>query len=182
MGPEGGRPRSIILIRLRNRPSLEMPSPPSLFNGDPIQMFNDMIRRFQEKTNIIEESIRKSFEENGKDLLKSPKFGAVSKLVQSIPIVRVSSNLRVDSSSESSEEPHEKRPFFDEFRHVMQHPREHQQLIHDRMRPISHRLRQFVDNIRAEWSNLVRRQPKIPIWIFLGILLSSSAILWCKYR
>lgn len=178
MGPEGGRPRSIILIRLRNRPSLDMPPAPGLFNGDPVQMFNDMIRRFQEKTNIIEQSIRKSFEENGKDLPKPPEFGAISKLVQSIPIVRVSSNLRVDSSSESSEEPHEKRPFFNEFRHVIQHPREHQQFVHDGMRPISHRLRQFVDNVRNEWSNLVRRQPKIPIWIFLGILLSSSAILW----
>ncbi|UJR35535.1 hypothetical protein I4U23_028289 [Adineta vaga] len=175
-GSEGGRPRSIILIRLRNRPSLEMPSVPRLFNGDPIQMFNDMIRQFQEKTNVIEESIRKSFEQNAKDFPQPSEFGAISKLVKTIPIMP--GNIRADSSSESSEESNSKRPLLNEFRHVIQHPREHQQYVRERMRPVSNRLQQFIGNVRDEWNNLVRKQPRIPIWIFLGILLSSSAILW----
>jgi len=185
---EGGRPRSIILIRLRNRPSIEMPSGPRLFNSDPVQMFNDMIRRFQEHTQSIEQSIRQSFEQASQDLPKPSDLGAVSDLVKSIPLIRIPSNVRADSSSESSEESNDKRPLLKEFKHVIQHPREHQQYVRERMRPVSNRLQQLVSDIRSEWNDLVRKQPKIPIWIFIGILLSSSAILWymvmslCSHR
>lgn len=171
--PEGGRPRSIILIRLRARPTLDMPAPPRLFNGDPVQMFNDMIRRFQENTQAIEQSIRQSLEQNGKELPKPADFGAISSLVKNIPIVRVPGNVRADSSSESSEESNVQRPFFNGINHRFPHAREHE-------RPAGNRLQQFVGKLRSDWGNLLRKQPKIPIWIFIGILLSSSLILWCK--
>jgi hypothetical protein len=159
-----------------------MPSVPQFFNTDPVQMFNDIIKRFQEKANGFEESIRKSFEENSKDMPKAPEFGSISELVKSIPIIRLPNNVRADSSSESSEENHANRPIIDEFRHVIKHPREHQQYIRERMQPVNNRVQQFFTNIRTGWNDMVRKQPKIPVWIFLGILLSSSAILWCKLK
>jgi hypothetical protein len=172
------RPRSIILIRLRQRPSVQMPSVQQFFNSDPVQMFNDIIRRFQEKSNEFEQSVRKTFEQNSKDLPKPSEFGTISELVKSIPIISLPNNVRADSSSESSEENHDKRPLIDEFRHVIKHPREHQQYVRERMQPIKNRVQQFFSDVRTEWNDLVRKQPKIPVWIFLGIILSSSAILW----
>ena len=175
--PEIGRPRSIILIRLRQRPSGEMPSMEQFFNSDPIQMFNDIIRRFQEKANGMEQSIRTSVDQG---LDKAHPFGSLAELTKNIPLIRIPVNVRADSSSESSEESNEKRPFLNEMRHVIHHPREHQQYIRERMEPIKGRVHQFFGNLRNEWNDLVRSQPKIPVWIFLCILLSSSAILWCK--
>jgi len=175
--PGSERPRSIILIRLRQRPSIQMPSAPNFFNDDPIQMFNDIIRRFQEKSNEFEQSIRKTFVENSKDLPKPPEFGTISELVKNIPIIRLPANVHPDSS-ESAEDKSDQRPLIDEFRHVIKHPREHQQYIRERMQPVNNKVQQFFTDIRSEWNDLVRKQPKIPIWIFIGILLSSSAILW----
>jgi len=180
--PEPGRPRSIILIRLRNRPSVDMPSAPQFFNSDPIQMFNDIIKQFQEKANSFEQAIRQPLDQNAKDLPKIPEFGRISELIKSIPIVPLPGSIRADSSSESSEELNGKRPLIDEFRHVIKHPREHQQYLRERMQPVKNRLHQFFTDVRTEWNDLVRKQPKIPIWLFLGILLSSSAILWCKFK
>ena len=146
-----------------------------------MQMFNDMIRRFQVNTQAIEQSIRQSFEQGSQDLSKPLNLGAISDLVKGIPLVRIPSNVRADSSSESSEESTNKRPLINEFKHVIQHPREHQQYVREHMRPVGNRLQQLVTDIRTEWNDLVRKQPKIPIWIFISILLTSSAILWCKY-
>jgi len=182
--PEPERSHSIILIRLRQRPSfnipsIQMPSPESIMNTDPIQLFNNILKQFQEKANNFEETIRKTFEENAKDLPKPSELG-VSGLVKSIPIIRLPGNIRADSSSsESSEETtNDKRPLIDEFKHIIKHPREHQQYVRERIQPVNNRIQQFFSNVRSEWSDLLRKQPKIPIWIFLGILLSSSAILW----
>jgi len=188
---EPERPRSIILIRLRQRPSIDMPQMPSvqsMLPDDPIQFFNNIIKQFQEKANEFDEKVRQAFEENSKDLPK-PEFGAISDLVKSIPVVRLPGNVRDDTSSESSSESsEEKRPLINEFKHVFQHPREHQQYIRERVQPIQNRVKQFFSDVRNEWNDLVRKQPKIPVWIFLGILLSSSAILWymfvslCRHR
>jgi len=177
--PEPERPRSIILIRLRQRPSIDMPSMPNLFNGDASQFFNNVIKQFQEKANEFEQSVRKSFEENAKDLPAQPsQFGAVSNLVKSIPIVRMPGHFRADSSSESSEETNDKRPFIGHFKHIIQHPREGQNYIRERVEPMNNRVQQFFTDVRSQWNDMVRKQPKIPIWIFVGILLSSSVILW----
>jgi hypothetical protein len=174
--PEPKRP-SIILIRLRQRPSLDMPSFQHI-SDDPIQFFNNIIKQFQEKANTFEQEIRKSFEENSKQLPSPPEPGSIAQLVKSIPIIRLPGNVRADSSSESSEETKDNRPLLDEFKHIIQHPRDRQQYIRARIQPVNNRIQQFFTDVRTEWNDLVRKQPKIPIWIFLGILLSSSAILW----
>ena len=159
---------------------MPMPSVEQLLTKDPIQFFNNIFKQFQEKANNFEQSVRQSLEENSKDLPKFPESGAISELVKSIPIVHLPGNVRADSSSESSEETNGKRPLLEEFKHIIKHPHEHQRYLHDRVQPINTRVQQFFTDVRSEWNDLVRRQPKIPIWIFLGILLSSSAILWCK--
>jgi len=169
--PEPERPRSIILIRLRQRPSVDMPSVQQFFNSDPIQFFNNIIKQFQENANEFDQAIRKSFEQNSKDFPKPPELEAIPQLIKSIPLIRVSGSIRADSSSESNEEGNDKRPLINEFKHVIHHPREG-------LQPINNRVQQFFTDVRTEWNDLVRKQPKIPIWIFLGILLSSSAILW----
>jgi hypothetical protein len=171
--PEQERPRSIILIRLRQRPSLEMPSVQRIMTNDPVQFFNNIIKQFQEKANDFEENIRKSFDQNSKDFPKPPEFGSISELVKNIPLIRLPGNIREDSSSESSEETNGKRPLVDDIKHAISHPH-----FRERVQPIHNRVKQFFTDVRSEWNDLVRKQPKIPIWIFLGILLSSSAILW----
>lgn len=179
VNPEPERPRSIILIRLRQRPSGDMPQIPNLFNSDASQFFNNIIRQFQEKANEFEQSVRKSFEEKTKDLPQpSADLGPFEQLVKSIPIIRLPINIRPDSSSESSEQVDDRRPLLDEFKHIMHHPREHHQFMRERMEPVNNRVHQFFTDVRSEWNDLVRKQPKIPVWIFLAILLSSSAILW----
>jgi len=177
--PEPERPRSIILIRLRQRPSGDMPPIPNLFNSDASQFFNSIIQQFQEKANEFEQSVRKSFEEQAKDLPQSaPEVGPIEQFAHSIPVIRLPINIRPDSSSESSEQADERRPLLDEFKHILHHPREHHQFMRERMQPVNNRVHQFFTDVRSEWNDLVRKQPKIPVWIFLAILLSSSAILW----
>lgn len=172
------RPHSIILIRLRQRPSfdgqtLQMPSPEQFLNKDPIQFFNDIIRQFKEKASEFDQTIRQSMDENSKDLPKLQDFPTISELVKSIPVIRLPGNIRADSSSESSEENNDKRPLIDQIKHAMEKSGE-------RVEPMKSRARQFLTDVRSRWNDLVVKQPKIPVWIFLGILLSSSAILWCK--
>ncbi|CAM4891744.1 unnamed protein product [Rotaria socialis] len=175
------RPRSIILIRLRQHPSVEGPMMPMgnmhhFFNGDPIQMFNDIIKQFQARANNMEQSIRQSFDENSNELSKLPGFESVQELSRDMPIVRIPIKSDSDSDS-SSEEHHEKRPMMNEHHHNFKHLHDfHHQREH--MQPIHNRFRQFVTDVRTEWNDLVRKQPKIPIWIFLAIFLSSSVILW----
>lgn len=170
MEPE--RPRSIILIRLRQRPSGDFPQMPHMFNGDPIQMFSEMIKRFQERANAIEQSIRTSFEENSKDFPKLPGFEPIQESANGIPIIHIP--LRINADSSSSEDSRERHPMMKEFLHKFDHHREH-------MQPAQNRFRQFITDVRTEWNDLIRKQPKIPIWIFLAIFISSSAILWCKF-
>jgi hypothetical protein len=165
------RPRSIILIRLRQRPSFDMPPPDQLFGKDPVEFFNNIMKQFQERANTIEQSFRQAIGPNGKDLVKVPELGSISELTKNIPLIRLPGNVRADSSSESSEETNEKRPIIGGVKHFFNHPRESVQ-------PMRNRVHQFFADIRSEWNDLVRKQPKIPIWIFLGILLASSAILW----
>lgn len=172
VNPEPERPRSIILIRLRQRPSVDMPAIPNIFNSDASQFFNNIIRQFQDKANEFEQSVRQSFEQKVKGLPQSPsEFGPAAKFIQSIPIIRLRTNMHPDSSSESSEQIDDKRPLLDNFKHMLHHPRE-------RLEPANNRVHQFFTDVRSEWNDLVRKQPKIPVWIFLAILLSSSAILW----
>jgi hypothetical protein len=179
INPQPERPHSIILIRLRQRPSIQLPSMNRFFSSnDPMAMFNDMIKQFQDKANNFDETIRKAFEQKSKEFPKPPEFGTISELAKHIPIIRLQNNVRADSSSESSEENKDKRPLINEFKHVLQHPREHQQYLRERIQPIRNRIHQFFTDVRTEWNDLVRKQPKIPIWIFLCIILSSSAILW----
>lgn len=173
---EPERPHSIILIRLRQRPSfdgqtIQMPSPGQFLSQDPIQFFNDLIRQFKEKAGQFDQSIRQSIDENSKDLPKFNNFPDVSDLIKTIPIIRLPGNLRADSSSESSEESNDKRPLIDQFKQAIEQSRE-------RVEPANSRVRQFFTNVRGQLNELVVRQPKVPVWIFLAILLSSSAILW----
>jgi len=178
---EPERPQSIILIRLRQRPSGPFPSVHRIFGSDPMQMFNDMIKQFQQRANNFEQTIRKSFEGQSQEIPKLPDLGIVSELAKNIPLIRLPNNVRADSSSESSEEKNDKRPLIDEVKHIIKHPHEHQQYLHERMQPIRSRIQLFFTDVRAGWNELVRKvrkQPKIPIWIFLCLILSSSAILW----
>ena len=151
-----------------------MPSPEQFLNKDPIQFFNDIIRQFKEKAGQFDQSIRQSIDENSKDLPKFNDFPDVSDLIKTIPIIRLPGNLRADSSSESSEETHDKRPLIEQFKQAIEQSRE-------RIEPANSRVRQFFTNVRGQWNDLVDRQPRIPVWIFLAILLTSSAILWCKF-
>jgi hypothetical protein len=179
-GQDSERPHSIILVRLRQRPFIQMPGLDRLFSNDPVQMFNDMLRQFREKANELDQSFREPFE-RPQELPKPGDFGPVFHLIKSIPIGPLLSNVRPDSSSESSEEKpgqHEKLPLVDEIKHAIKFPREHQQRLRERVQPLHARVQQFFADVRNEWNDLVRRQPKIPIWIFLCILLTSSAILW----
>jgi len=182
---EDEQPKSIILIRLRERPLLQIPSFDRMFNSDPIQMFNDMLRQIKEKAADFDKTI------DGQQQLGSPDFSPIFHLAQSIPILPIqqqSEDKPADkpsdsSSSESSSEEEDKvkqerHPFFVEAKHIIQHPREHQQLIKERLQPLNARLQQFFDDVKTEWNDLVRKQPKIPIWIFICVLLTSSAILW----
>lgn len=178
---EPERPRSIIIIRLRQRPSLEMPPAPpmeSVFPNDPIQMFNDIVRRFQERAKIFEDSIRASIDEQSKDMPKSDASQPIPDIVQAIPFIRISTNVREDSSSESSEESSNGRSMMNEMRHVMHHPREQQQFIRDHVERVDGQMKETWSNIRNQWNEFVRNQPKMPIWFFIGLLLSSSALLW----
>jgi hypothetical protein len=54
-------------------PSLQMPSVQNALTNDPMQFFNNIIKQFQEKANQFDETLRKSFEQNSKDLPK-PEF------------------------------------------------------------------------------------------------------------
>jgi len=176
---EPERPRSIILIRLRQRPSFDMPSLPSLFNNDPSQFFNNLIRQFQENANQLAQNVPQTLEQRVQDLKKEiPDFGAIPQLIKSIPIIRLPGNVRADSSSESSEQIDDRRPLVDQVNRFIHHPHEHHQYFDERQRPDNNRVQQFFTDVRSEWNDLVRKQPKIPVWIFLGLLLSSSAILW----
>jgi len=140
-----------------------------------------MLRQFREKANEIDQSIREQFERPTQDLPKPGEFGTVFHLIKSIPIGSLPNNLRPDSSSESSEEKfgqHEKRPLVDDIKHAFKITREHQQRAREHGQPMNARVQQFFTDVRNQWNDLVRRQPKIPIWIFLCILISSSVILW----
>lgn len=176
--PEPERPRSILIIRLRQRPQLEMPPMDNVFPNDPIQMFNDFVRQFQERAKVFEDSIRNSIDEQSKDMPKLPVMEPIPDMIQSIPLIRISSNIRADSSSESSEESSNGHSMMNEMRHVMHHPREHQQYMRERLAPVNQRVETTWSNIRNQWTEFVRNQPKMPVWMFIGLLLSSSAILW----
>jgi len=176
---EQERPKSIILIRLRERPLMSIPSFDRVFNSDPFQMFNDMLKQIKEKANEFD-----------KTLGEQPDFGPVFHLSQSIPILPVqqSEQKSVEKSSDSSsssessseeEKPGRKhRPFIAEMKHIIQHPQEHEKLIKQRIQPLNARLQQFFNDVKTEWNDLIKKQPKIPIWIFICVLLTSSAILW----
>lgn len=176
---EPERPRSIILIRLRQRPSADLPMMPmpsmhQFFNGDPIKMFNDMLKQFQDRANNFEQTIRKSFEENSKEIPKLPGFSVLSELPKGIPIIRIPINNNPDSSSEEN---NDRIPLVNDIRNFVKNSYEQ----HQRNEPMHNRFQQFMTDVRTEWNDLVRKQPKIPIWIFLAIFLSSSVILWYMF-
>jgi hypothetical protein len=135
---EGERPRSIILIRLRQRPLVELPSFNRVFNNDPIQMFNHMIKQLKENRNENEQS------------------KTIFHLVKNIPIIKLPTNIRIDSSNEENSRLHRQ----------------------GHIQSLNNRFKQFLNDVRTEWNDLIRKQPKIPIWILLSIFLSSSIILW----
>jgi hypothetical protein len=180
-GQEPQQFRSIILVRLR-RPLGPVPALDRMFGDDPAMMFKNIFSQFREKAQEFDQMIRAQLE-RPQDMPKTGEFGPVFNLIKSIPIMQLPNNVRADSSSESSEssEKHEKdgkRPLFEEMKHVIKHPREQQERLHERVKSLDARIQQFFNNVRTEWQDLVRKQPKLPIWIFLCILLSSSAILW----
>ncbi|CAF1268288.1 unnamed protein product, partial [Didymodactylos carnosus] len=170
-------PKSIILVRLRQRPLIQLPSFERVFNSDPFQMFDDMLKQMKEKASVFEKTFQSSPES-----IEQPNFGPVLHFAQNIlsDTKTFDQNEEDSSSSESSEE----KDGNIKDRHSMinrinvQHPREHHQWIQQHVQPINSRLQQFFTNVKTEWNDLIRKQPKIPIWIFICILLTSSAILW----
>ena len=133
-----------------------MPSFDRMFGSDPVEMFNNMIKQFKEKTDAVEQ-------------VKPAELQSIMELVKSIPIMKIPNNFRADSSSESSEESKNKI-----HRVLGRH--------HERSQSFNGRFQQLVDNAHAEWKDFVGKQPSMPIWILLGLFLTLSAILWCKYQ
>lgn len=60
------RPRSIILIRIRQYPVF-MPPPESMVDSDPRQMFRDMIERFRQRMKLLQKEMESSANENSND-------------------------------------------------------------------------------------------------------------------
>jgi len=136
-------------------------------------MFNNILQQIREKTNEFEKNLQPL-----SPSMENPVGNPVFRLIQSIPVnpKPINKNEKESSSSESSEE--DRSPLFDEIKHIVQHPREQQQIIKQRIEPINIRLQQFFNDVKTEWNDLIRKQPKLPVWIFICILLTSSAVLW----
>jgi len=136
---ENERPRSIILIRLRQRP---------LFNTNPVQIFNNMIKQFKENPNVIEQS---------SDVSKYNELKNILQVAKNLPLIKIpnTNSLNEDNTNE------------------VKHFIIHQEI---ELSP----LQQFIENIRNKWNRLVCNHPKLPLWIFLSILISTSAILLHK--
>lgn len=150
---------------------MQLPSMNQFFGNDPIQMFNDMIRQFHERAKNFEQSIRTSIGENG-EVQKLPGFDTLPEFPKSIPIIRIPLNgfdVSNDEQNDAQRMMNDFQHHFGQFRHGNVEQKE----------PENNRFQQFFTDVRTEWNDLIRKQPKIPIWIFLAIFLSSSAILWC---
>ena len=132
-----------------------MPSFDRMFGSDPAEMFNNMIKQFKEKTDNIEQ-------------VQSSELQSIMELVKSIPVMKLTNNLRADSSSESSEESKKNKIHRVLGRH------------HERSQSLNGHFQQLIDNAHAEWRDFVSKQPSMPIWILLGLFLTLSVILWCK--
>ena len=115
-------------------------------------MFRHIIRQFQERTHLIEQSLRQSFEENVKEF--------------PTPIIDSSNN---------------EQSLINEMQHIIKHPREQIQHFRERFPPVKTRFQQFLTDVHTEWNNFVHKQQKFSIWLFVALFLSSSAILWCKF-
>lgn len=151
------RPRSIILIRLRQRPTFELPSLDNIFDKHPADMFNQIIQQWKADAENL-------FQNN--DLGKSPELKSVVHLFKAIPLIQSGQNARLDSSSESSEEKLTK-------------------IIKDSIFPqepekesIKGRVQQWAQDVRGKWNHLVKKQAPMPIWILLAFFLCLSAFFW----
>lgn len=152
----------------------------NFFGTDPAEMFNNIIQRFQERAKAFEESIRNTIDEQSKDMPKLEPFAELPRLVQSIPLIRISSNVRADSSSESSEESNTDRSSMGDIRNSVEHSDERSSAIGDFVETQRSKLGEAVSNFRRQLRNFWRREPTTQVWIFIGLLLLSSATLWCK--
>lgn len=151
------RPRSIILIRLRQRPSIQFPTLNDFFNKNPADLFNDLIKQWKTETENLSQS---------KDLGQSPEWKTVIHLVKALPLIDSSNGIRADSSSESSEEN------LNSVKHVFVHRNDHGSLsVHDR-------IQKWIYDARQRWNHLVAKQPSIPIWVLLGFFVCLSAFFW----
>lgn len=102
-----------------------------------------------------------------RDMIQQMSTGASGELKT---LIRLSNGgVRADSSSESSEEQNMNMKHFVVFRQEHHQP------------SLNGRLHEVVDGVRREWTDLVHRQPNAPIWLLLVLLLSLSALLWCKF-
>lgn len=118
----GDRPRSIILIRLRQRPLLQLPS----FDKDPAEFFRDMIKQMSSGA--------------------SGELKTVIHLTKNIPLIKLPDGpIRADSSSESSEE------MGGHMKHFVIFRQGHQQPVNGRLQQITDSLkREWKDLIHRQ--------------------------------
>lgn len=150
------RPRSIILIRLRQRPSLQFPTLNDFFNKNPADLFNDLIKQWKTETEALGQP---------NDLAKSNEWKTVVHFVKAIPLLDSASGVRADSSSESSEET------LNSVKHVFVHHAQGSSSLRERFQ-------QWTQDIHQRWNHLVAKQPSMPIWILLGFFICLSAFFW----
>lgn len=174
--PEIIRPHSIILIRLRQRPSIQFPSMQNFFGNDPVQMFNSMIQQFQDHAKTFEEAIRSQLANNAGENQQLSNLPILSELPKVMPMHHMQMQPFDTPAGEQSDHHRMMHAFHHHFGHPHGGPFRDANV--ENVQPENSRVRQFFTDVHTEWNDLVRKQPKIPIWIFLGIFLSSSVILW----
>lgn len=116
-------------------------------------MFQDLIKQFNADTAQLAQS-------NGGD--RASQLKTILELARRIPTMRLTNDLRLDSSSEEGG------------KNTILYHRETRQSW-------GSRLQQWFSGVRRQWNDLVSKQPNMPIWVVLGLFLSLSAMFWCKY-
>ena len=150
---DNARPQSIILIRLRQRPSFPFSPWNNPFKKNPAEMFQDLIKEFNTDIGKLAQFT---------DTDRASQLKTILELAQRIPTMRLTDDLHLDSSSD------------DGVRHTIFFREE----TH---RSLGSRFQQWVSGVRRQWNDLISKQPNIPIWIVLGLFLSLSAAFWCKF-
>jgi len=113
---------------------------------------NDPIQTFNDSI--------KQLKENTKVNEQSNEFKTVVQLAKKIPIIKSSNRISTDESVKDA----------NRLTGVY--------VYQNKLDSLNDRLQQLVSHICSKWHHLIRKQPKIPIWILLGIFILSSVMLW----